>query len=471
MHGITTKSGKTGTPSVKGVKTGIIALIGTAPIFDVSEENRKVNEPVMITSATNITPMFGYNRWNYTIPMALNAIFDNSGGATVYVINVFDPKKHKASVSSTLTFENGKITLNECGITNLKVVKASENMVLDTDYTFTNNVIEIKQDGKLSATDEVTVSYDYADPSKVTVADIIGGVDVDGNKSGMELLRVCKSLFGSKPKILIAPSFSTTKSVLDKLAVYAKRLRAVYYGDAPVGTTLADAIKGRGDLGTINFNTLDKRCQLYFPHYRIYNSNEDSFGYFPQSPYWAGLRAMLDREKGVHWSTSNNAVIGIDKTEIPVEFEVNVEDSEHNLLNDVGISTTVNVGGEYRTMGNRNASYPNNADIDSFECVIRTADYIDDSIEEASLNLIDGPISNGLIEDIVNMGKNFLANLTGKGWIIDADCWCDPAKNPVNELAKGHMVITRSFCPPPPLEHLEYQSDIDINYLANLGGN
>lgn len=469
MHGVTTKQGKSGTPSVKGVNTAIIALIGTAPIFDVKDEHKKVNEPVMITDRDDITPFFGYNRWNYTIPMALQAIYDQ-GGATVYVINVFDPEKHKSNVTSTLTFEKGKITLQECGITNLKITKASETLTLDNDYTFTNNVITQKEGGKLAENDEVTVSYDYADVSKVTIADIIGGVDIDENKSGMELLRSCNSLFGNKPRILIVPVYSATKSVVDKMGVFAKKLKAVYYADAPLGTTKADAIKGRGDLGTINFNTLDKRCQLFFPHYRVYNQYEDSYGYFPQSAYWAGLRATIDKEKGVHWSTSNHAVNGVDKTEIPIEFELDDEESEHNKLNDIGISTTVNVGGEYRTMGNRNASYPTNADIDSFECVIRTGDYIDDSITKASLNLLDGPISNGLIEDIVNMGKNFLANLLGKGWIIGGDCWYNPAKNSANELAKGHIVISRSFCPPPPMEHVEYESDIDINYLDNLGG-
>lgn len=469
MHGVKTKQGKSGTPSVKGVKSGIIALIGTAPIFDVADEHKKVNEPVMITDSSDITAYFGYNRWNYTIPMSLQAIYDQ-GGATVYVINVFDPEKHKSNVSSTLTFEKGKITLKECGITNLSITKASETMTLDVDYTFKDNVITVKEGGKLSQADEITAAYDYADPSKVTVADIIGGVDVDGNKTGLELLKVCKSLFGNKPRIIIAPVYSATKSVVDKMAVRAEKLHAVYYADAPLGTTIADAIKGRGDMGTINFNTLDKRCQLFYPHYRVYNPNEDSFGYFPQSPYWAGLRAVIDKEKGVHWSTSNHAVNGIDKTEIPIGFELSDEESDHNTLNDIGISTTVNVGGEYRTMGNRNASYPTNADIDSFECVVRTADYIDDSIEEASLNLLDGPISTGLIDDIVNMGKNFLANLIGKGWIIGGDCWFNPAKNTANELAKGHIIISRSFCPPPPCELIEYESDIDINYLSSIGG-
>ena len=470
MHGITTKQGKSQTPNVKGIKSGIIALIGTAPIFDVNDEYKKVNEPVQITDRNNITPFFGYNRTNFTIPAALNAIF-MQGGAEVYVINVFNPQIHKSSINDSFTFNKNTIKLTQPGITNLTVKKGEVTAQAGTDYTFNDNTITIIPNGKLTDNDEVTLTYDYADPSKVTTADIIGGTDTDGNKTGMALLRSCKALFGNKPRILIAPVYSAVQSVVDELSVYAKKLRAVYYVSAPLGTTLANAQKGRGSQGDINFNTADKRAHLFFPQCRVYNSFEDNYGYMPIDALQAGLRAVIDREKGVHWSTSNHAVTGIDKTEIPIEFELSDPDSDHNKLNDLGISTIVNVGGEYRTMGNRNASYPTNADIDSFECVVRTADYIDESLEESSLNLLDGPISNGLIDDIVNMGKNFLANLIGKGWILGGDCWYDPAKNTPDELAKGHIVISRTFCPPPPAEYIEYESDIDITYLSNLGGN
>lgn len=45
------------------------------------------------------------------------------------------------------------------------------------------------------------VSYEYADPSKVTAADIIGGVNSAGNRTGMKLLNDSFNLYGYFAKI------------------------------------------------------------------------------------------------------------------------------------------------------------------------------------------------------------------------------------------------------------------------------
>lgn len=471
LHGVETNRTKSGPTPIEGVETAIIGLVGIAPIFEVDAANRYVNYPVQINNPTEAVKMFGTNREGYTIPHALEAIYAQGGGPIVYVINVFDPAEHKANVSTSKQFVNGEIKLTELGISGLTVTKASTPAVLNTDYTFENNVIKVKTGGALTATDTVTVAYTYADVTAVTAADVIGGVDVDENKSGMEKFKDCKALFGSKPKILIAPVFVETKTVENALEVVTNNLKGVCYPDAPAGTSKANVIKGRGAQGTINFNTQNQRAMLAFPHVKAYNANENVTALKPLSPYMAGLRAFVDKTEGVHVSTSNHKIYGIEGVEIPIGFELADSSCDANLLNAQGITTVINCG-EYRLWGNRNAMYPSSADVDTFECVLRTADYIDESIENATMQYMDKPITNALIDKIVNMGQNFLNDLKNpaKQVIIDGKVWYDPSKNSATEIAKGHIVISRKFISPAPAERITYESDIDINLYKSIGG-
>lgn len=87
-------------------------------------------------------------------------------------------------------------------------------------------------------------SYNYADPTKVTPADIIGAVNAAGNRTGMKLLNDSFNLFGYFAKILIAPVFCTQNSVSVELIAMAEKLGAVTYIDAPIGTTLRRLWRG-----------------------------------------------------------------------------------------------------------------------------------------------------------------------------------------------------------------------------------
>ena len=469
LNGIETIREKSGTPTVEGVDTAVIGLVGTAPVFDVSEENRTVNKIVQVTGST-WTKYFGKNRTGFTIPAALEAIF-NQGGAKVFVINVFDPDVHKANVSSSLTFQNNVITLNEVGIQNLSVKKGSTTAVLDTDYTFDGKNITVISGGALAKDDSVTVAYEYADLTKIKTSDIIGTIDEDGIKTGIQKLIDCKAEYGYKAKILIAPGFSSVESVDTALRVLAKKLKAFVYVDPPKGTSLNNAIKGRNESGDINFNIDDIRCEVAAPWLKAYNSYEDTSDYCPPSAFLAGLRAETDRTKGVHWSISNQQLIGIEGTEYPVYFEISDPDSDSNLANAQGITVFINQKGVYKVWGNRNTSFPTNTDIDSFSCVARMADYIEDSVQESSVQYMAGPINKSMIDTILEMIKQWFATLQNNGWLIGYNVWFDEQINPSTELSKGHLTLSYEFLPPAPLERLTYKSFINIELYSNLGGN
>lgn len=472
LHGVETKRENSRPTTVTGIDTSVIGLVGIAPVFDVLPENRKVNEIVLTTSERKDVQYFGYNRSDYTIPQALEIIRKQLPGAKVFVINVFDPDKHKSNVSSTLTFENGQIKLNEIGITGLTVQKGSETCAEDTDYTFDGSIIKAKAGGKLAEGGDVTVAYNYADVSKVTTAEIIGSVDVDGTRTGIKLLRDCKSIYGYKAKILIAPVYSAVKSVDTELQTLCKTLKAFTYICAPKGTTHEEAQQGRNENGEINFNINDIRAELAAPWLKVYNSFEDKEVLFPMDAWLAGLRAQIDTSEGVHVSTSNRQLIGVEGLEIPVYFELSDTGSDSNLYNGQGITTAVNRKGVIYSWGNRNSSFPAESGIETFSTTSRIADYIEESVEETSISVMADSINQGIINDIIEMVDTWFKSLTKQGVILGGSVWYDADDNSAEELANGHLILGYEFCPPPPLERLTYKSKINIQIITNaLGGN
>ena len=403
LHGVETIEIEKGARTIRTVKTAVVGLVGTAPIQDVEDEYKTINEPVLISSDVDAVKYFGTAKDGFTIPQALDAIFDQGAGV-VLVVNVFNPDKHES--------------VND-----------------------------------------------------VTKADIIGGVDsVTGKRTGLQTFKDCYSLFGYFPKTIIAPVYCEDTAVVSEMQVICDKIRAIGIVDAPVGTTVQDAIKGRGPQGTINFNTSSDRIVLCYPHLKVYNSASDSNVLEPYSQRLAGVMAAKDVDKGYHWSPSNTEIKGIIGVEKQLTSMINDPTSEVNTLNEAGIVTVFNsYGTGFKTWGNRSSAYPTSTNVTNFINIRRTADILHESVEYSMLQFIDYPIDNGLIESITETVNSFIRTLIGRGALIDGKCTYNADKNPVTEIANGHILFDVEFMPPVPAERITFESFIDIELLKSLG--
>ena len=403
LHGVETIEITKGTRTVQTVKTAVIGLIGTAPINDVSDDYKTINEPTLILNETDAIKYFGKPKSGFTIPDALDSIFDQGAGIGI-VINVFNPEKH-----------------------------------------------ESVQDVKLS--------------------DIIGGVDaITGKRYGMKAFEDCYSLFGYYPKTIIAPTYCEEAALVPEINTICNKIRAIGLVDAPIGASVQDVIKGRGNNGTINFNTSSERIVLCYPHLKVYDSETDSIKIQPYSQRLAGVIAAKDIEKGYHWSPSNSLIQGIVGIERQLTSMINDPESEVNALNEAGILTVLNsYGTGFRTWGNRSAAFPSSSLPTNFINVRRTADILHESVEYSMLQFIDYPIDNGLIDAICETVNQFIRTLIGRGALIDGKCTFNQDKNSTTELANGHLLFDIEFMPPTPAERISFESFIDINLLKSLG--
>lgn len=469
-HGNEVVNKKSDLMTVAGADISIVGIIGTAPVFMLSEENRKINEAVCINNSTEAAQCVGQNLSGYTLPDAVETVLAESDGAKMYVVNVFDPAKHKADLTTTKAFENNKIELNEKGIFNLVVSKDDTTFVLDMDYTFADNIITIKEGGSLSDKDEVSISYSYADVSKVTAQDIIGTVDEFGTKTGMKVLEDVESLYGDQIGILICPTYDGLEPVSNALEALEAELDAYSYVNAPYGTTKNQAIQGRGAKGDINFNTVDESRMLIAPYVKRYNSYEDKYEIKPSSPVFAGLRVKVDREEGIQTSISNQPTKTVSGLEYPVTFRIGKSNTDANDLNAKGISTIINFNG-FRTFGTRSANFPSKSGIETFECCKRVDIFIRKSILAASFATVDKNITSGMINGVVDGINAFLDDLKNplKQVIIDGSCWYDPTVNAAAQLADGWVRFCYKYVAPPPAERITFYRYIDIQLLSNIG--
>ncbi|NHQ83165.1 phage tail sheath family protein [Chromobacterium vaccinii] len=469
LHGVETVRIDRAARAVQVVKSAVIALIGCAPVGAINAATLCLSE----SDAAQFGPLLA----GFNIPDTLDAIYDQGAG-TVIVINVLDPARHASVVASeSAAFDpaTGRLKTARPAISGLVVKSGATNYVVGTDYTVNQVTGEVvrKASGSIAAGATVQLSYSYADPAKVTPADLIGAIDaITGAKSGMKLLPDTYQRFGFFPKVLVAPGYASLPAISAELTAWAEKLGGKALLDAPIGTRRDQVVAMRGPtVANSPFNTSSRAAVLCYPHVRVYDEASDGTRLQPLSARLAGVIAAKDLERGYWWSPSNTEIKGIVGLELDLSARIDDSQSDVNLLNSVGIVTVFNsFGSGFRAWGNRNANYPVETGLTTFISVTRTQDIIDESIRYFSLQHMDKPFNQMLVDTIVESINQFLRKLQGDGAVLGGECWYDPARQTEAELANGHAVFSYKFTPPPPFERGTYESVLTGEYLATIKG-
>lgn len=453
-HGTETLRVNGGSVPVYTVDGAIIGLVGTAPVG-------AVNELKLCTLKKDFAQFGDLLDKGYTLPDALDILSRYAAGQ-VYVVNVLDPARHRTLVADeplTLDPNTLRAQTKQAGLISL-TLKSGEELLSEADYSVNLVTGEILLHRVKS---DLTASYAYADPTKVTEADIRGGIDtVTGKRSGFELMRAGFNLFGADAKILICPQFDTSATLASSLETLASQLNAIAYVQAPKGTTLGKALAGRGPEGTINFKTSSDRTHLFYPHVVGERGTLESL-----ATHAAGLRMKTDVENGYWYSGSNRQLKGVIGMEIELTARVDDKQSETNRLNAVGITTVFNgYGTGFRLWGNRLACFPTVTHISNFEVVQRSADLIDESIRRVELQYIDLPIDDALLDSLLDTVETYMKTLKS---IVGFKVYLDPDVTSLTDaFSKGQVPIQYEFTPKIPAERITNTSVVTRKYLINL---
>ncbi len=406
-HGPEVVEHKDGVTIVRDVKSAVTYLCGTAPIQDLyttpAARAAYINKRVIVRSRADAAK-FGVHKAGYTIPAALDAIFDQGDGGTIIVNNVFDPDVHK-----TLT---------------------------------------------------------TPDPSKVTGTDINGSINASGVATGLTGAYECYSRFGYFPKLIIAPGFSPAATVRTEMDIVASRLHAIAIADLPLGLTKQQAVEARGVAGSAN--TSSARTVLTYPHMRIEDTeNAGMTRLDPLSSRLAGVIIATDLAEGWHNSPSNREIKGVVDTEVPINFYPSDYQNDTNFLNEAGIVTCMrSFATGYRAFGNRSAAFPTSSHVENFIHARRILDMIHEAIIFFTMNYVDRIGSPQNVEAAEEAINAYLRTKTGSA-LYGGTFRFDRQKNTAEQVADGRFFYKLECHPISVMERITVDSYVDTSFISN----
>ncbi len=407
-HGPEVIEHKDGVTVVRDVKSAVTYLNGTAPIHLIhttAEERAKyVNKRVIIRSLAEAAAAFGPHKPGFTIPAALDAIFDQGDGGTIIVNNVFDPDVHKDGANP--------------------------------------------------------------DASKVTTAEINGTISASGASSGFKGAYECYNKFGYFPKLLLAPGYSPTSTVRAEMDVVAGRLNAIGIADLPLGLTKQQAVEARGVAGSAN--TSSARIILTYPHVMIEDVDTSGTRLDPLSARLAGVIIATDLEQGYHHSASNREIKGVVDLEVPINFYPSDYQNDTNFLNEAGIVTAMrSFATGFRTFGNRSAAFPTSAHVENFIHARRILDMTHEAIIFFLMNYIDRLGTRQNVEAAEEGVNAYLRAKTGDGVFYGADFRFDTQKNTPEQIADGRFFYKLRCHPTSVMERITVDSYVDTKFISD----
>lgn len=137
LHGVEVIEATTGPAPIAVVKSSVIGLVGTAPVWGVSGSASApaTNVPTLVSSALEAAN-FGPMVQGYTIPYALNAIIQQGAGQVI-AVNVFNPDLHITDLVVPATFSPaGAINLAHMGVSNATILPTSTALISGEAHTF-----------------------------------------------------------------------------------------------------------------------------------------------------------------------------------------------------------------------------------------------------------------------------------------------------------------------------------------------
>ncbi len=289
-----------------------------------------------------------------------------------------------------------------------------------------------------------------------TTSNIIGGVSATGEYQGMKALLAAEAQLGVKPRILGVPGLDSLP-VTTELVAIAEKLRGFAYASAYGCETVSDAIAYRAGFGA-------RELMLIWPDFVSWDTVANANAPASAIARALGLRAKLDEQVGWHKTLSNVPVNGVSGLSKDIYFDLQDPATDAGLLNADEVTTLIRRDG-FRFWGSRTCS----ADpLFAFENYTRTAQVLADTMAEGHFWAVDKPMHASLVRDIVEGINAKFRELKRGGYIIDGECWFDPAANDKDTLKAGKLFLDYDYTPVPPLENLLLRQRITDRYLVDF---
>lgn len=474
-HGLSTSRKKTAALKPDMCASLVQCVIGTAPINTLENPYNATNVPILIEEKDEATYMVGYTSEmeRYTIMHSVHACFDKHAVAPITVINVLDPTNPRhieAVAGENVIIVKNMATVKDTGILLDKVVVSDDSITYeqDTDYvvSFDSNgylVIAITEDGALNGKQSIRVTYTKINPEGVTDEDIIGGVDKNRVKTGVELLDNVYPETGYFPGIVVAPVYSKSPVVAVALEAKVQKMFGMFNGIAFLDL---DATED----GAKNFYQVKEMKEKLVPSSRWVASfwpMVKSDGYVLSFSAFAAalLQSATAANKNIPSESIDNLDLLIDGICTADGTQVIMtQDDVNDYLNANGIIGALKIP-TWKAWGNNTAAYPNSKDpIDRWVKGVTMLNYLENKFKSDYLPQIGRNCSYKLVQSIVGEYNMTLNSLT-PDYIAGAEIIFDREDNPISEIQNGHLKFRTRYADYAPTEYIENEFAYDVNIL------
>lgn len=482
-HGIATKSN--GAVGITQSKTAYSAqvIIGTLPINTLKNPREAVNSIILLEDSEDLENIVGKTNEieKYTAMQGVYASLEVHKVAPIVVINVLDPDNSQhvqAVVGKEYNVVNKMVIIEDTGVLLDKVVVSENDTTYkaDDDYVASINsegylVVALTNDGAASSLQKLNISYAKLNPDGVTAEDIIGGVDENGVRTGIELLDEVFINTGVIPAIVTAPVFSKKKEVAAALEAKVRLIGSLHNAKAYVDI---DSSESDGATNIYNVAKIKEKnvpqSELIDACWPMVNKNGNVLAF---SSFAAALAQAV--------ATANGDIPdGIDNRELLIDgicaedgTPVKVTQGDANsYLNVNGVITAIRLP-EWKAWGNNTAMYPASKDPTKrwSKCVMML-NYLQNRFKTDYLSKVGRNAKVKFIKGIVNE-YNASLNALIPDYLAGGEIVFDTAKNPSSSMLEGHYVFSTRYADYTPAEYVENDFVYDAQILVDVmeGGN
>ncbi|WP_273393527.1 phage tail sheath subtilisin-like domain-containing protein [Actinobacillus porcinus] len=344
------------------------------------------------------------------------------------------------------TFPLNKPTLLT-GITSSVIAKAGKTGTLARAL---DGIVDITN------TKVIVVRVEESEDADTMKANVIGGVDENGQYTGLKAFLVAQAVTGVKPRIFIVPKYDT-QEVTTELLTIAQKLNGFVYASCYGCKTKEQAVQYRRQFSQrelmlifsdfLSFNTATKRTEIDYAVTRA-----------------AGMRAYMDQTLGWHTAISNKPMTGVTGVTQPLSFDINDGSTDVNYLNEQGITCCINYNG-YKFWGIRTCSSDK---LFLYENATRTAQVLKDTIAQSFDWAMAKNINTTLVKEIVEAINAKWRYWTNEGKLVGGRAFVKREFNTAETLKDAKLLIGYDYCASPLLEQLEFNQYIHDEYLVGL---
>lgn len=482
-RGIQVKDVPTSLSPVVQANSAAIVVIAAAPVHSLPGFNwspsgyaQVVNVPVLCTIASDFTTQLGISSdWvSYPAVEVYDHAFVENAVSPVIVINPWDPYSQSTTVApASLPVTATKVAIPAEVILASLTVKGTSNVIYvkDTDFSFAYNDDSLKTAtltafaaSPMAAETAVTVGYSIPNLVENDADAIVGGTDVSGNYSGLEVLERVYNKTGIVPATVIAPGWAHDPTVIAAGNARVQninngRFRAIFLAD--VDTTVVRNYTGIFAWKNTNNVVSAFEC-LGWPMFGLGPTKKYHF-----STVLAVAFAVTDAKYSqIPYVVPSNKGISVDRTILLDGSQVDVDFSQADAIENWGVVTACNDNG-WKLIGDYTAAYPADTDVHDFWInERRMANWLGSSLSLTLGNYIDLP---GNVRSLTAIGETiqqFGNSLVSVGAANTFRVRFLPEENLAVNVMAGRYTYHILWTPPTPIRTLDLLLEYDVNGLT-----